>query len=280
MKSVTIQACMRRAKELIHSESARLDVELLLAHVFDRDRSFLYTWPEKCLSEDQQLQFDALLSQRLKGKPVAHLLGRREFWGLMFEVDASTLIPRPDTETLVEAALELDLPIEAQVIDLGTGTGAIAMALASEKPSWKVLAIDQSAAAVSLAQRNQRNLNLNNVSVMQSDWFESIANTGYHMIVSNPPYIDADDPHLAQGDVRFEPLTALVADDEGLADIRHILAQSKAYLLPQGWLLIEHGYRQGEAVQQLFSQFGYQNINTLQDFGYNDRVTLGQFVLS
>lgn len=279
MKPVTIQSCMRRAQELIHSESARLDVELLLAHVFDRDRTFLYTWPEKCLTEDQQLQFDALLSERLKGKPVAHLLGRREFWGLMFEVDASTLIPRPDTETLVEAALALELPVEAQVIDLGTGTGAIAMALASEKPSWKILAVDQSAEAVALAQRNQHNLNLSNVTVIASDWFQTVENTGYHLIVSNPPYIDAKDPHLIEGDVRFEPLTALVAEDEGLADIRHILQKSKDYLLPQGWLLIEHGYRQGEAVHQLFSQFGYQHIKTLQDFGYNDRVTLGQHLL-
>lgn len=276
--SVTIQACMRRAQELIHSESARLDVELLLAHVFDRDRTFLYTWPEKCLTEDQQLQFEALLSERLKGKPVAHLLGRREFWGLMFEVDASTLIPRPDTETLVEAALALELPIEAQVMDLGTGTGAIGMALASEKPSWHILAVDQSLAAVSLAQRNQQNLNLPNVKVIQSDWFQGVDNTGYHLIVSNPPYIDASDPHLVEGDVRFEPLTALVAEDEGLADIRHILHQGQAYLLPAGWLLIEHGYRQGAAVYQLFSEFGYQNINTLQDFGYNDRVTLGQYI--
>lgn len=278
MKSVTIQACMRRAQELIHSESARLDVELLLAHVFDRDRTFLYTWPEKCLTEDQQLQFEALLSERLKGTPVAHLLGRREFWGLMFEVDASTLIPRPDTETLVEAALALELPVEAQVMDLGTGTGAIGMALASEKPSWHILAVDQSLAAVSLAQRNQQSLNLPNVKVIQSDWFQGIDNTGYHLIVSNPPYIDASDPHLVEGDVRFEPLTALVAADEGLADIRHILHQGQAYLLPAGWLLIEHGYRQGAAVYQLFSEFGYQNINTLQDFGYNDRVTLGQYI--
>ncbi len=278
MKSVTIQSCMRRAQELIHSESARLDVELLLAHVFNRDRTFLYTWPEKSLTEDQQLQFDALLSERLKGKPVAHLIGRREFWGLMFEVDTSTLIPRPDTETLVEAALQLELPIEAKVIDLGTGTGAIGMALASENPSWHVLAVDQSLAAVSLAKRNQQSLNLNNVTVSQSDWFQGIDNTGYHLIVSNPPYIDANDPHLVEGDVRFEPLTALVADDEGLADIRHILQQGRMFLLPQGWLLIEHGYRQGAAVHELFSQLDYQNINTLQDFGYNDRVTLGQYI--
>ncbi len=276
--SVTIQTCMRRAQELKNSDSARLDVELLLAHIFDKDRSYLYTWPEKCLTEDQQEQFESLLGERLKGKPIAHLLGYREFWGLSFEVDASTLIPRPDTETLVEAALSLSLPIEAKVIDLGTGTGAIAMALASEKPSWHLLAVDQSLDAVNLAQRNQQRLQLSNVIVQRSDWFNDIEDSGYHLIVSNPPYIDKNDPHLAQGDVRFEPLTALVAEDEGLADIRHILHQGRQYLLPHGWLMLEHGYRQGAAVFQLFEEFGYQQVKTLQDFGYNDRVTLGQFV--
>ena len=272
----TIQANLLRSAELTNSDSARLDTELLLAYVLEKDRTYLYTWPEKHLSEAQQDAFEALLRQRAMGKPIAHLTGQREFWGLMFEVDDSTLIPRPDTETLVEAALELDLPIEAKVLDLGTGTGAIALALASEKPSWHLFAVDRSAPAVELAERNRQRLNLTNARVLQSDWFDQVDNSGYHLIVSNPPYIDANDPHLSQGDVRFEPLTALVADDEGLADIRHILATAKQFLLPEGWLMIEHGYRQGDAVAQLFDQYGYAHCETLQDFGYNDRVTKGQ----
>ncbi|WP_439134362.1 peptide chain release factor N(5)-glutamine methyltransferase [Pseudomaricurvus sp.] len=274
---ITIQVCVQRAQELEHSESARLDVELLLASVLERDRAYLYTWPEKVLTEAQVSAFEALLTARKDGRPVAHLLGEREFWGLPLAVDDSTLIPRPDTETLVEAVLALDLPDKAQVLDLGTGTGAIALALASEQPQWSVTAVDFSAAAVALAERNRQNLALTNVGIMVSNWFSQLQCRQFHLIVSNPPYIDENDPHLARGDVRFEPLSALVAENKGLADLQHIVETAREHLLPGGRLLLEHGYTQGEAVRGLLLEAGYQDIETLTDFGSNDRVTCGRY---
>lgn len=273
--TMTVQACLHRAAELSGSDSPRLDLELLLAHVLERDRTWLYTWPEKTLTPAQQVAFDALLAARKLGRPVAHLLGQREFWGLALAVDDSTLIPRPDTETLVEAALALALPDTARVLDLGTGTGAIALALASEQPRWQVTAVDFSPAAVTLAERNRQTLGLPNVQVRQSDWFAQLELRDFDLIVSNPPYIDPLDPHLSQGDVRFEPLSALVAERQGLADIEHIIRVGQNYLQPGGWLLLEHGYDQGAAVRGLLEQAGYQWVRTGKDLGQNDRISGG-----
>lgn len=273
----SIRECLQRADEL-DSDSARLDVELLLARVLDKGRTYLYTWPDQALSDSQLEAFESLFKQRRQGRPVAHLLGEREFWGLDLSVDASTLIPRADTETLVEVTLELEVPENASVLDLGTGTGAIALALASEKRQWQLLAVDRSEDAVALAEGNRRKLGLENVAVRQSDWFQSVDASGFHIIVSNPPYIDAADPHLQQGDVRFEPLTALVAEDQGLADIQHIIDSSRDYLIKEGWLLLEHGYRQAQAVRELMLQAGYDSVRTRQDLGGNDRVTLGKYL--
>jgi release factor glutamine methyltransferase len=274
--SITVQACLQRQSELPDSDSPRLDLELLLAHVLERDRTYLYTWPEKTLNEAQLAAFEGLLSQRQQGHPVAHLLGQREFWGLPLVVDDSTLIPRPDTETLVAAALALSLAEDAHVLDLGTGTGAIALALASEQPRWQITAADASPAAVALAERNRQALGFNNVQVQQSHWFAQLAASRVDLIVSNPPYIDAQDPHLTQGDVRFEPLSALVAAEHGLADIRHIIDAGRQYLRPGGWLLLEHGYTQAVEVCALLQQAGYQQVHTVKDFGHNDRVSGGQ----
>ncbi|WP_279537111.1 peptide chain release factor N(5)-glutamine methyltransferase [Pseudomaricurvus hydrocarbonicus] len=296
----TIRECLQRAGELVNSDSARLDVELLLAHVVQRDRTYVFTWPERCLSDSEQAAFDRLMSERAAGRPVAHLLGSREFWGLELDVDNSTLIPRPDTETLVETVLGLSLPAHAQVLDLGTGTGAIALALASEHPQWRVTAVDYSEPAVALAERNRKKFGLSNVTVQLSNWFEQVepahleeplaqeplveaqpdgiqAAVGFQLIVSNPPYIDEADPHLTQGDVCFEPLSALVAADAGLADLKHIIEVGREYLLPGGWLVLEHGYQQGESVRALLSSAGYTEVRTVQDYGRNDRISLGLF---
>ncbi|CAH9049531.1 Release factor glutamine methyltransferase [Pseudoalteromonas holothuriae] len=260
------------------SPSPKLDSEVLLLHSLDKPRSYLFAWPDASLNESQQEHFEALIARRQAGEPVAHIVGEREFWSLPLEVNASTLIPRPDTETLVEHALTLTLPSVAKVLDLGTGTGAIALALASEHPNWQISALDYSVDAVALAKRNQQKLGLNNVYIKQSNWYQAVTNEKFDLIVSNPPYIESDDHHLSQGDVRFEPLTALVADDEGMADIKTIIAQGTEHLNHGGYLLIEHGYRQAVKLQQYFAQMAYSNILTIKDMAGCDRVTLAQWL--
>ena len=209
---------------------------------------------------------------------MAHLVGEREFWSLPLYVSAATLIPRPDTECLVEQALARLPASSCRILDLGTGTGAIALALATERPDCAITAVDVMPDAVALAQRNVERLGLTNVTVLQSSWFSALEKQTFGVIVSNPPYIDEHDPHLAQGDVRFEPLTALVAAREGLADLDHIVTTSRQHLLSGGWLLVEHGWTQGEAVRALFTQAGYAGVKTCRDYGGNERLTLGQWL--
>ena len=265
------------------SDSARLDCEILLARAVKRDRSYLYTWPERALTQEQQQQFLHDIEQREQGMPVAYIVGEREFWSLTLRVNSSTLIPRPDTELLVETALDVfanDQPQSLRkVIDLGTGTGAIALALASEKPHWQLWGVDVSPQACELATENRNAHHLTNVTIQQSDWLEHVDVSGFDMVISNPPYIDADDPHLEQGDVRFEPQSALVADHHGLADIKTITEQAKAALVNEGWLLFEHGYQQAQAVRAILVSAGFIHCRSIQDMAGHDRVTLGQFFI-
>ena len=260
------------------SDSPSLDAAVLLCHVLDKPRSYLLTWPEKALTDTEHQQFQAVLARRLTGEPVAYIIGEREFWSLPLKVSPSTLIPRPDTERLVELALDKAPSTPAAILDLGSGTGAIALALASELPSFQVVGVDIRPEAQQLATENAQNLSLTNARFLSGSWFEPIqAGTKFALIVSNPPYIEQNDPHLRQGDVRFEPMSALVAEEKGLADIRHIATQARGYLLDEGWLLFEHGYEQGEAVRRLMQELGFRNIATEQDYAGNDRVTLGQY---
>ena len=258
------------------SESALFDAELLLCHVLGCDRTYLKTWPEKQLSSDQQTQYSSLINLRREGRPIAYLLGRRDFWTLELFVSPATLIPRPDTEILIEHALELTLPSDASVLDLGTGTGAIALSLASERLRWQVTASDAFSEVVALAQKNAKHNRLERVDIVCSSWFEMFENRRFHLIVSNPPYIDPQDPHLSQGDLRYEPVSALVAQEHGMADIQHIVQASVKHLYVEGWLMIEHGYQQGELVRNCFEQCGFEQIKTVCDFGNNERVTMGQ----
>lgn len=264
---------------LSQSESPRRDAEILLGFVTGRARTFILAFGETPLSVDEQQQLEHLLARRERGEPVAHLVGVREFWSLPLFVSAATLIPRPDTECLVEQALSRLPENPARILDLGTGTGAIALALASERADCQVTAVDVIPDAVALATRNAQHLGINNVTVLASHWFSALEGETFDMIVSNPPYIDEQDPHLAMGDVRFEPRSALVAAKEGLADIAWIIAQSKRFLRPGGWLLIEHGWRQGDAVRALFCADGYEQVETCRDYGDNDRLSLARLPL-
>jgi release factor glutamine methyltransferase len=259
------------------SESPKLDAEVLLLATINQSRTYLFTWPEKELADEQQAQFLSFIEQRRQGKPVAHITQYREFWSLNFKVSPATLIPRPDTETLVELALDKATSKQGKLLDLGTGTGAIALSLASELPDWQVTAVDYQLDAVLLANDNKSQLGITNAEILQSNWFSALAGEKFDLIVSNPPYIDPQDPHLQQGDVRFEPLSALIAEKQGMADLEFIITKSREFLNESGWLLLEHGYDQGQLVRDFFAKMAYKVITTEKDLGGNDRVTLAQW---
>ncbi|KOQ68624.1 peptide chain release factor N(5)-glutamine methyltransferase [Stenotrophomonas maltophilia] len=258
---------------------ARHEAELLLLHVLERPRSWLFAHATDPLPATAQAAFEALLARRAAGEPVAYLTGRRGFWTLDLRVDAATLIPRPETELLVELALERlppDRPLS--VADLGTGSGAIALALASERPLAQVLATDASPGALAMAARNAAHHELRNVRFAEGgqDWYAPLQGARFALIASNPPYIASEDPHLQQGDLRFEPASALASGLDGLDDIRRIVAGAPEHLQPAGWLLIEHGWDQGAAIRTLFDAAGFADVQTQQDLEQRDRVTLGR----
>ncbi|WP_145506871.1 peptide chain release factor N(5)-glutamine methyltransferase [Yersinia alsatica] len=258
------------------SDSPKRDAEILLSFVTGRARTYLLAFGETVLTAEQLALLESLAARREQGEPIAYLVGEREFWSLPLSVSSATLIPRPDTECLVEQALAHLPATPCRILDLGTGTGAIALAIASERPDCSVVGGDIKADAVALARHNAEKLAINNVYFLQSSWFESVSGL-FTLIVSNPPYIDANDPHLNQGDVRYEPHSALVAPAEGLADLAEIIRQSPAYLAAGGWLMLEHGWQQAEAVQKLLKNAGFSAVMTHKDYGNNDRVTLGQW---
>jgi release factor glutamine methyltransferase len=273
---MTIIASLLRAADLPDSPTARLDAELLLAAALGKSRSFLHTWPERIVPSDAALTFAHYLQRRRGGEPVAYILGQQGFWKLDLEVAPHTLIPRPDTELLVETALELLPATPAKVLDLGTGSGAIALALASERPAWQVTAVDRVLEAVALAERNRQRLHLHNVTVLSSHWFDALKDHRYSLIISNPPYIAAADPHLIAGDVRFEPASALVAGTDGLDDLRVIIAQAPQHLEAGGWLMLEHGYDQAAAVRDLLLAQGFVEVHSRVDLGGHQRISLGR----
>ena len=272
----TIQSLLDSA-DLPAPPTARLDAELLLAAVLGKSRSYLRTWPEHEPGAEQLAAFAALLERRRMGEPVAYILGHQGFWSLDLEVAPHTLIPRPDTELLVETALQLAPATPQRVLDLGTGSGAIALALASERGGWQVIGVDRIAEAVALAERNRQRLKLGNAEFLQSSWFDGLAGERFDLILSNPPYIAADDRHLGEGDVRFEPLSALVAGVDGLDDIRQIIAQAPRHLQAGGWLLLEHGYDQAEAVRELLAAAGFTAVDSRRDLGGHQRISLGRW---
>lgn len=263
------------AQACLPGETPRLDAELLLAHCLGRDRVWLRAWPEYEVPPEIGICYCQLLDRRAAGEPMAYLVGQREFWSMSLRVQPGSLIPRPDTECLVERALERLPETPARVLDLGTGTGAIALALASERPDCQVVALDIDPANAALAAANARALTLDNVQVLVGCWLQPLA-AEFDLIVSNPPYIAADDPHLQQGDVRFEPLRALVSGSGGLQDLTTIIATALAHLKPQGWLLLEHGWTQRQAVADLLQGAGFEAVQCWQDYAGQDRVSGGR----
>jgi len=261
--------------QLKQTASPESDVQYLLCYCLSCTTPYLHTWADKALTASQQSQFTNLIEQRLAGQPIAYLIGQQGFWTLDLKVSPATLIPRPDTELLVNLALEKLQP-NMRVADLGTGSGAIALSLASEQTQVQVFAMDYSLAALQVARDNAQKNKLNNVQFWQGSWLDAVADNSFDLIVSNPPYIEQDDPHLKQGDLRFEPLSALASGDDGLDDIRLVIEQAKTTLKSNCYLIIEHGFDQAKKVQTLLQQAGFDDINSHQDFGANDRVTMGR----
>ena len=270
----TVAELLRRAGQL-PGDGARREGEILLGHSLQKPRAWLYTWPDIEVSPETEARFAELLAERARGVPVAYLTGRREFWSLELAVNPHTLIPRPETETLVQWALDLELPADSAVLDLGTGSGAIALALARERPAWRVTAVDSSPQALAVAQGNGERARLDRVRFLQSDWYGALAGQRFDLIVSNPPYVAAGDPHLAAGDLRFEPTSALIAGQNGLADLAQIVTGATAHLREGGWLLLEHGCEQGERVCSMLREARFARVGTRSDLAGLERVSGG-----
>ncbi len=260
--------------QLIESSSPRLDVEILLMHALGKNRFFIYAWGEYELKPFEITKFKELFKERLRGKPIAYLIGKREFWSMPFLVNEHTLIPRPETELLVEVALN-HLPKNGVVFDMGTGSGCIALAIKKERPDCQVIGVDNSLNSLNIAKQNAHNLNLE-IEWIESDWFSKIEIKA-DIIVSNPPYIAINDRHLMQGDVRFEPQSALVSGKDGLDDLFYLIDKSRDFLNPNGWLFLEHGFDQGFVINSLLKTACYTNINTYQDSNGQERVSGGRF---
>lgn len=273
----TIAALLAQAAGILGTDAARLEAEILLAACLDKPRSHLYAWPEREVEPQLQERFAALISRRALGEPIAYLLGQREFWSLPLTVTPQTLIPRPETETLVALALE-KMPEDAplRIADLGTGTGAITLAIARERPRSKVIATDISPAALSVAKNNAARFGLDNVRFVCGSWCRALSVDAFDFILSNPPYVAESDPHLREGDLRFEPRKALAAGPEGLDELRQLIPGAHDRLRTDGWLIVEHGYDQGERVMQLMRTQGFREISDHADTAGLSRVTMGR----
>lgn len=273
-----VSAMELAADRLASTGSGRLEAELLLSYLLEVERSYLHAWPEQELTSVQWSCFEQLLQRRAKGEPLAYIRGRQEFWSLDLRVTEATLIPRPETEQLVEETLKrMALEQSLKIADLGTGSGAIALAIGSERPQAQVMGTDISAAALAVARENGSRLGLENVTFRRGDWFAPLRGERFDLLVSNPPYIAEGDPHLTQGGLEFEPDTALIAGDRGLEAIRHIATGAREHLVEGGWLLLEHGYDQGPLLLELLTTLGYRQVVDFCDLAGMSRVVVGQW---
>lgn len=275
------QALAWAVQQLEGGESPSVDAKVILANILEKPQTFLFTWPDKTLDALQITHFENAIARRKKGEPVAYIVGKRDFWTLSLFTSPDTLIPRPDTEVLVEQVLNWAVESKREplaICDLGTGTGAIALALASELPQASVVGVDFQTGAVELATRNAEANGVTNAQFLKSDWFSALTGQSFDVIVSNPPYIEEASPYLNEGDVRFEPKTALTSGVDGLHDIKHIISTSPMFLNKGGLLAFEHGFNQGRAVRDLLLAAGFSSVRTVKDYGENDRVTFGSWL--
>jgi release factor glutamine methyltransferase len=282
---MNIKTILAESTNRLNDDEASIEAQLLLQHVLNVNRAWLIAHQNDALEANIHAGYRALINRRANGEPIAYILGYREFYGLKLKVTPDTLIPRPDTETLVEAALKKIEPhLPLSICDLGTGAGAIALAIAKNRPNAQVTAVDFSDKALEVARQNAHDLTILNCQFLQSDWLSALKLNGqnqrFDVIVSNPPYIEQDDAHLHQGDLRFEPISALASGKDGLDDIRIIISQAKHHLKPSGWLMLEHGYNQSQTVTNLLNQAGFTNTHTFKDLGGNERVTIGSWVIA
>ena len=275
---MTIRALLAEAEgRLRHSDTPRLDAEVLLSHLLTTDRARLYAAWDETVSDETEARYREWVSKRVAGAPVAYLTGQREFWSLPLEVNEHTLIPRPETEHLVEVAIGLIRTEGAhRISDLGTGTGAIALAIRSEYPDCRIVATDISEDALAVARRNTARLGFSDIDFRLGDWCQALACETFDLIVSNPPYIAEGDPYLQQGDLRFEPRLALASGADGFDAIRRILAGTSACLRQGGWLVLEHGFTQREGLWELLKSYSFQSLETLRDYNGKDRITLAK----
>lgn len=276
---MNIQQALHQAEQSFVEEktTASLDAQVLLSHILQCNTAHLIAWPEKELNKEQEEQYLHFINQRKQGVPVAHLIKQREFWSLNFSVNDSTLIPRPETETLVEYILEkFSHKEDITLLDMGTGTGAIAIAIAHERPAWKIVASELSKDALALAKKNSVTNKINNIAFIQSNWLTDISQHDFDIIVSNPPYIATNDPHLIEGDVRFEPKSALVSGESGMDAIEHICLHATSHLKNNGYLIIEHGYNQKQLVADCFTKNRYKEVEHCQDLSGHTRMTAGR----
>lgn len=276
----TVQTLLKDAINSLNSlETARLDAEVLLATVLDVERSKLYAFPEKSISDSECADFRSLLARRCEGFPIAYLTGKKEFWSLSLSVTQDTLIPRPETEHLVELALTL-IPLNKtmRILELGTGSGAIAIAIAKERPDCRILATDISAKALSVADSNIKAQQLNNIELKESDWFSRLGRKSFDLILSNPPYVGSQDHRLNQDEIRFEPRLALDGGHQGMQAINSLVPCAKQYLNQGAWLMLEHGYEQGSDIRRLFELHHYTQIQTRADLADLERVSMGRML--
>ena len=277
--TTTIDSLRRWGRGQLNTySSSEIDVTVLLCHSLGVSAAYLITHDDCQISAELEDQFRLCIDRRMRGEPVAYIVGEREFWSLPITVNNAVLIPRPDTETLVEETLKLVESYSGNhILELGAGSGAIALAFASQRPTWNITATDISVEALDIARSNQGKLGLDNIQWIVSDWFDQLSGLRFDAICSNPPYIAEDDHHLLSGDVRFEPLLALKSGSDGLDDLRNIISSANAFLNSAGWLILEHGFDQSRQVREMFADNGFSNVKTVADLSGNDRVTLGQW---